>query len=96
MGLRRCSFPMRNRLDRGPYRTFDWFNVRFLEGIAMNGISWLLLILIVLAFVGVVFRLKRKRSSGCGSCSGCASGQKGKSGCSGAGEQIIHIQKMGR
>ena len=34
MGLRRCSFPMRNRLDRGAYRTFDWFNVRFLEGIA--------------------------------------------------------------
>ena len=56
----------------------------------MNGISWLLLILIVLALVGVIFRLKRKRSSG------CASGQKGKNGCSGAGEQIIHIQKMGR
>ena len=63
----------------------------------MNGISWLLLILIVLAVVWViVFKIKNRSEGDCG-CSTCHTGGKKTSDCCGSkGEQIIHIQKMGR
>lgn len=64
----------------------------------MNGISWLLLILILLAVVWViVFKIKNRDGSGCGSsCSSCGSTLKKKGNCNGSEEHIIHIQKMGR
>lgn len=65
----------------------------------MNGISWLLLILIVLAVVWViVFKIKNRSSGDCGcGCSTCHTGGKKTSDCcDNKGEQIIHIQKMGR
>ena len=65
----------------------------------MNGISWLLLILIVMAVVWViVFKIKNRSSGDCGcGCSTCHTGGKKTSDCCGSkGEQIIHIQKMGR
>lgn len=64
----------------------------------MNGISWLLLVLILLAVVWViVFKIKNRDGSGCGgSCSSCGSTLKKKGNCGGSEEHIIHIQKMGR
>lgn len=64
----------------------------------MNGISWLLLVLILLAVVWViVFKIKNRDGSGCGgSCSSCGPTLKKKGNCSGSEEHIIHIQKMGR
>lgn len=64
----------------------------------MNTVSWLLLILIALAFMGVVvFKFKNRSAGGCGgACSGCASAGQKDGSCSSAKEHIIHIQKMGR
>ena len=63
----------------------------------MNGISWLLLVLIVLAVVWVVvFKLKNRSSGDCGcGYSSCRSSNKKKNGCPDTKEHIIHIQKMG-
>lgn len=64
----------------------------------MNGISWLLLVLIVFAAIwAIVFKLKNRSSSDCGcGCSSCCPSEKKKGTCSSKGEQIVHIQKMGR
>ena len=62
----------------------------------MNGVSWLLLILIVLAVIWVVFfKIKNRNAGDCGcGCSSCGPADKKKKGCSGTQEHIIHIQKM--
>lgn len=64
----------------------------------MNGISWLLLVLIVLAAIWVVvFKLKNRGSGDCGcGCSSCRPSNKKKNCCTDTQEHIIHIQKMGR